>query len=75
MNNEFITMSEAARLLDVSLSSVSYYVRTGKLPSVPTTRRTTHRKPRRLVRRLSVMELKQAHDEQDARHLDAEPVR
>lgn len=59
--NELITITEASNILDVTLTTVSYYIRTGKLPSIETDRRTAHRRPKKLVRRADVLELRRAY--------------
>jgi hypothetical protein len=60
-----ITLIEASEILGVTLSTVSYYVRTKQLPSVDSDRRTAHRKPRQLVSLADVRRLKAVHDAKD----------
>jgi excisionase family DNA binding protein len=54
---DLITIKEAAKILDVSLSTVSYYVRTKKLAAVASDQRTAHRKHRQLIDRADVERL------------------
>lgn len=64
---DLITIKEASDILGVTLSTVSYYVRTGKLTGIDSDQRTAHRKTRKLVDRSEVLRLKaeqQADDEQ-----------
>lgn len=62
---DLITIAEAAKILDVTLSTVSYYVRTGKLASVEGDKRTAHRKQQKMVSRADVEKLKSDHDAQE----------
>lgn len=62
---DLITIKEAATILDVTLSTVSYYIRSGKLTSVDGTIRTAHRRKRQMVSRSEVDQLKRQHDEAD----------
>lgn len=55
---DLITIKEASEILGVTLSTVSYYVRTGKLIGHDSTGRTAHRKTRKLVDRAEVEKLK-----------------
>lgn len=64
---ELITIAEAAKLLDVTLSTVSYYIRTGKLTGIASGTRTAHRKQRKLISRDEVMQLKEQRDAEDAK--------
>lgn len=59
---DLITIAEAAKILDVTMSTVSYYIRTGKLTGVESDSRTAHRKKRRLLDRHEVLKLKEQHD-------------
>lgn len=59
---DLITLKEASDILDVTLSTVSYYVRTGKLTGVDGDKRTAHRKRQKLVDRADVLILKQQQD-------------
>jgi len=59
---KLITMTEATKILDVTLSTVSYYVRTGKLPGVECKKRTAHRQYHKLVSLEDVERLKAKHD-------------
>lgn len=59
---DLITIKEAAEILGVTMSTASYYVRTGKLPSVESDKRTAHRKKQRLIDRSAVLALKASHD-------------
>jgi predicted transcriptional regulator len=61
-STDLITLKQAAELLGVTLSTVSYYVRTRKLRSVDSDRRTAHRKMRQLVERSDVLQLKKRFD-------------
>ena len=62
---DLITIKEAATILDVTLSTVSYYIRSCKLTSVDRTIRTAHRRKRQMVSRSEVDQLKRQHDEAD----------
>lgn len=62
---DLITIKEAADILGVTLSTVSYYVRTGKLTGHDSATRTAHRKTRKLVDRADVERLKAEHDHSD----------
>ena len=64
---DLITLKEAADILGVTLSTVSYYVRTGKLSSVEGDKRTAHRKRHKMVSRADVQQLKERHDAQPAK--------
>lgn len=55
---DLITITEAAKILDVTLSTVSYYVRTGKLTGIEGDKRTAHRKRQKLIDRAEVLRLK-----------------
>lgn len=59
---DLITLKEASDILGVTLSTVSYYVRTGKLSSVEGDKRTAHRKQQKMVSRADVERLKHQHD-------------
>lgn len=59
---DLITLKEASEILGVTLSTVSYYVRTGKLTGVDSEKRTAHRRQHRLVDRAEVLALKEKHD-------------
>lgn len=59
---DLITLKEASDILGVTLSTVSYYVRTGKLIGVDGGKRTAHRKQQKLVDRADVLNLKQQQD-------------
>lgn len=59
---DLITVTEAAAILDVSISTVSYYIRSGKLVGVDSNQRTAHKKTRKLVNRKDVIELKEKQD-------------
>lgn len=59
---DLITLKEASDILGVTLSTVSYYVRTGKLTGVSGEKRTAHRKQHKLVSRVEVEKLKAEHD-------------
>jgi predicted transcriptional regulator len=63
---DLITLKDASVILGVTLSTVSYYVRTKQLKSVDSDRRTAHRKQRQLVDRADVLRLKAAHDAESA---------
>jgi len=56
---DLITITEAAKILDVTLSTVSYYIRTGKLTGIDGSERTAHRRRRKLLDREEVMKLKE----------------
>jgi len=64
---DLITIAEAAKILDVTLSTVSYYVRTGKLTGVESSTRTAHRKQRKLIDSADVLRLKEQRDAEDAK--------
>jgi len=55
---ELITIAEASKILDVTISTVSYYIRSGKLEGVESEGRTAHRKKRKLLKRSDVLDLK-----------------
>lgn len=55
---DLITLKEASDILGVTLSTVSYYVRTGKLRSTEGEKRTAHRKQQKMVSRADVERLK-----------------
>ncbi len=59
---EMITISEASKILDVTISTVSYYIRSGKLEGVESEGRTAHRKKRKLLRKTDVLSLKEKMD-------------
>ena len=59
---DLITIKEAASILDVSISTVSYYIRAGKLISIDSNQRTAHKKMRKLVNLKDVIELKEKQD-------------
>lgn len=61
---QLITIAEAAKILDVTLSTVSYYIRTGKLTGIESDQRTAHRRKRRLIDRDEVLRLKAQQDQQ-----------
>ncbi len=61
---DLITLKEASEILGVTLSTVSYYVRTGKLTGVDSEKRTAHRRKHRLVDRAEVLALKEKHNAQ-----------
>ena len=61
---DLITIKEAAEILNVTMSTVSYYVRTGKLTGIDSDKRTAHRRKHQLVDRAEVLALKAAHDAQ-----------
>lgn len=61
---DLITIKEAAAILDVTMSTVSYYVRTDKLIAINGDKRTAHRKRNKLVSRAQVEQLKAYHDGQ-----------
>jgi len=48
--------------LGVTLSTASYYVRTGKLAGIESDKRTAHRKKHKLVDRAQVLALKSKRD-------------
>lgn len=57
-----ITIVEAAKILDVTLSTVAYYIRSGKLTSIEGDKRTAHRRRQKLVSRADVLKLKEDHE-------------
>jgi transposase len=59
---DLITIKEAADILGVTLSTASYYVRTGKLAGIESDKRTAHRKKHKLVDRAQVLALKSKRD-------------
>ncbi len=59
---DLITLKEASEILGVTLSTVSYYVRTGKLTGTEGEKRTAHRRQHKMVSRADVERLKVEHD-------------
>lgn len=62
---DLITIAEAAKILDVTLSTVSYYIRTGKFTSIEGGKRTAHRKKQKLLDRSEVINFKLKRDKKD----------
>lgn len=56
--SELISIKEAAEILDVTLSTVSYYIRTGKLTGIESDSRTAHKRKRKLLEKSDVLRLK-----------------
>lgn len=60
--SELISIAEAAKILDVSIPAVAYYIKEKRLRFELSDKRTTGRRQKRVVYRDEVMTLKEALD-------------